>query len=76
MDGRYRGRRYGELLLMDARQRAWRHSASIASAAVIVDAKDEDARRFYERYDFRRFPESPFRLFLPMKKGEQLAGRG
>lgn len=62
-----RGRRYGELLLMDALARSLRASRTVASAAVVVDAKDDDARRFYERYDFLSLPDSPQRLFLPMR---------
>jgi hypothetical protein len=57
----------GEFLLMDALQRAYRQSDSIASSAVIVDAKSERAACFYQDYGFLLFPESPRRLFLPMK---------
>jgi hypothetical protein len=49
---------------MDALRRAWR--SEIASMAVIVDAKDESARSFYERYQFIQFSNYPNRLFLPM----------
>jgi hypothetical protein len=31
-----------------------------------VDAKDEDARRFYERESFLPLPDQPFKLFLPI----------
>lgn len=57
----------GEFLLMDALQRAYRQSDSIASSAVIVDAKSERAAAFYQVYGFLPFPDSPRRLFLPMK---------
>jgi hypothetical protein len=33
---------------------------------VIVDAKDDAARRFYERESFTPFPDQPMKLFLPM----------
>ena len=33
--------------------------------AVIVDAKDDAARSFYSHYQFIRFPDIPYRLFLP-----------
>jgi predicted GNAT family N-acyltransferase len=42
----FRGRGVGELLLMDALARALCHRKSIASVAVVVDAKDETAKRF------------------------------
>ena len=41
--------------------------SKVASSAVVVDAKDDRARSFYERYGFRAFPDYPRRLFLPMK---------
>jgi hypothetical protein len=45
---------------------------AVASLAVIVDAKDEAARRFYLRYDFLGFPENVRRLFLPMQTVEKI----
>lgn len=64
VDRRHRGKGYGRLLLADALYRSARNE--IASFAVIVDAKDETARRFYERESFLAFPEQPLRLFRPM----------
>ena len=49
---------------MDALYKSLRNE--IASMAVVVDAKDDKARSFYERYDFIRFPDYSHRLFLPM----------
>lgn len=63
---RYQGRGLGELLLMDVLRRSLDSSRTIGSAAVITDAKDDDAQRFYEKYDFRPFQGIPRRLFLPM----------
>jgi predicted GNAT family N-acyltransferase len=56
----------GERLLMDALQLAARHSTDIAAAAVVVDAKDERASRFYRRYGFEPLTDSPGRLFISM----------
>lgn len=64
VDQRYRGQGYGRFLLADALFRAVR--SDIASFAVIVDAKDEAARRFYERESFLSFPDQPMKLFRPM----------
>ena len=41
--------------------------------AVIVDAKDDQARAFYEHFGFRRFVDDPYCLFLPMSDAEQYA---
>jgi GNAT superfamily N-acetyltransferase len=64
VDRRYHGKGHGRFLLADALYRAAR--SEIASFAVIVDAKDTNARRFYERESFLPFPEQPMRLFRPM----------
>ena len=61
---RQQGKGYGRFLLADALHRVAR--SEIASFAVIVDAKDENARRFYERESFLPFPDQPMRLFRPM----------
>ena len=55
----------GELLLADALQRCRRLSVEIGMIGVIVDAKDDQARRWYERYEFERLPDSPLTLWLP-----------
>ncbi len=68
----HRGRGLGEFLLMDALAVSLRQSRTVASLAVVVEAKDEPARAFYARYGFIPFPESTSRLFLPMKTIERL----
>jgi predicted GNAT family N-acyltransferase len=68
----FRGQGIGELLLADAVKRALEMSKHIASAAVVVDAKDERARCFYGEFGFIAFPETANRLFLPMRTIEQL----
>ena len=55
----------GELLLADALQRCLRLSVEIGMLGVIVDAKDDHARGWYERYEFERLPDSPLTLWLP-----------
>jgi predicted GNAT family N-acyltransferase len=59
-----RGRRLGELMLFDAFSRTLR--SEIASYAFVVDAKDDAAQAFYERYRFMRLPSAGRRLFLPL----------
>jgi hypothetical protein len=50
----------------DALNRSEQASRDIGSVAVIVDAKDETAARFCERYGFRRFADPPLRLYIMM----------
>ena len=64
VDRRQQGKGYGRFLLADALNRAAR--SEIASFAVLVDAKDDDARRFYERESFLALPDQPLKLFRPM----------
>ncbi len=72
IDRSQQGRGLGEALLIDAIRRVLRASATIAVYAVVVDAKNERAQSFYERYGFRAFVSVPRRLFLPLQTFEQL----
>ena len=66
VDQSQHGRGVGELILMDALSRSYTNTPEIASYAVVVDAKNDAAIAFYQRYDFIQFPDRPNRLFLPM----------
>lgn len=68
----FRGQGLGALLLMDALYRTLQGSKQLASAALIVDAKDEVAVSFYRKYGFVALPKVPRRLFLPMGTIEKL----
>jgi hypothetical protein len=67
-------RRISRRLLPDTLARALDASRRVASFAIITDAKDEDARSFYQHYGFQLLPtESHDRhLFLPMGTVERL----
>jgi len=56
----------GELLLWDALKRSEQKSREIGSVGVIVDAKDEKAATFYQKFGFIRFVDPPLRLFITM----------
>jgi len=72
---RFHRQRLGEFLLMDALHRSLTLSKQIASAAVIVDIKDDRGRSFYQKYGFLELPSIPNRLFLPMATIERLFQR-
>jgi GNAT superfamily N-acetyltransferase len=72
VDRDFAGQGWGEVLLLYALRRSLRHSHQVAALAVVVDAKNDDARAFYERYGFQRLVDHEYRLFLPMKTIEQL----
>ena len=62
----------GKLLLFDALERSVRHSEDVASAVILVDAKNEAAQKFYARYRFQSIKPASDRMFLPMKTIEKL----
>ena len=66
VDENHRGQGLGEFLLMDALSRSLAQAGQIASSAVVVDAMDDDARRFYLHFEFIPFADRADRLFLPM----------
>lgn len=63
VDDRYKGKGFGEWLLIDALQKLLAASDSVAFPLVIVDAKD-GAKHFYERYGFRAFQDAENKLFI------------
>jgi hypothetical protein len=67
-----RSQRLEETLLFDALHRSLLQSALIASAGVIVDAKDEKTAAFYLKYGFTPIVDAEQRLFLPMKTVQQM----
>ena len=72
VDQSRQGQGLGERLLMDALQRCARLADNIGMIGVIVDAKHERARQWYERYEFERFPDVPLTLWLPIAVIKQL----
>lgn len=68
----FRGRGIGELLLLDAFKRVLANTRQVASAVIVVDAKDDRAREFYLRHDFIPLPSQANRLFYPVKTLGQL----
>lgn len=66
------GQGLGTELLLDALERCYKLSKTIGSSAVVVEAKNNEALRFYKRYGFIPFCEKPDTLFLPMKTIAQL----
>lgn len=63
IDERYKGKGFGEWLLIDALRKRLVASDSVAFPVVIVDAKD-GAKYFYERYGFKAFQDAENKLFI------------
>lgn len=64
----------GEFLLMDAMHRTLLATQVMAVHAMVVDAKDASAAKFYRKYGLIAFPNNARRLFLPMATIRQLQG--
>jgi ribosomal protein S18 acetylase RimI-like enzyme len=60
------GQGIGGLLLADAVKRATSAGATIGIHALVVEAKTDRAKRFYERFGFHALPDRSERLFLPL----------
>jgi GNAT superfamily N-acetyltransferase len=72
VDRRWQGQGVGKALLRDALERTL-HAADIAGIrAFAVHAKDEEARRFYQHFDFIPSPADPMHLFVLLKDVRRL----
>lgn len=76
VDRGYGGRGLGASLLADALRRVARAGETVAVYAMVVNAKDERAQTFYERFGFVRLPDAGRRLFLPMSAAARLLAEG
>lgn len=72
VDKNFHGRGYGREILYNALNRAAAMNQEIAFFAVIVDAKDQKAKEFYQRYNFVALKNQSMRLFMPMRDIEKL----
>jgi len=67
IDHRWQGKGVGKGLLRDAMQRTLRAAEIAGIRALAVHAKDEEARRFYEHFDFVPSPTDPMHLFVLLR---------
>jgi GNAT superfamily N-acetyltransferase len=66
----HQGTGLGQRLLSRALRDCYEAGQSFAFVAVILDCLDDDAKRFYQRWDFQELPGQSYRLFL---SAQQLA---
>jgi GNAT superfamily N-acetyltransferase len=67
IDRRWQGQGIGKALLRDAMQRSLQAADIAGIRAFAVHAKGEDARNFYEKFDFIPSPTDPMHLFVLLK---------
>jgi ribosomal protein S18 acetylase RimI-like enzyme len=70
VDQRFQRRGLGELMLMNAVHRTIQDAA--AAFALLVDAKNDRAAAFYQRYGFRPIVSKPRTLFLPLVTAQKM----
>jgi ribosomal protein S18 acetylase RimI-like enzyme len=68
VDERFQGRGLGAALLANAAKRAIQAAAAFA---LLVDAKNDQAVAFYQRYGFRALISQPRTLFLPLATAQK-----
>jgi len=62
-----RGNGFGEVLLTEAMSITAKIAEAVGGIGLFVDAKDEKARSFYEKYGFVvTNPAKPMQLFMPL----------
>jgi predicted GNAT family N-acyltransferase len=71
----FQGQGVGKLLLVDALRRVLATSVIVASAVVVVDAKDEALLKFYIHHGFIPLASTPNRLIYPVKTIAALASK-
>jgi GNAT superfamily N-acetyltransferase len=75
VDQTQHGRGFGAALLKDALIRCAGAAKTIGARALLVHAKDDAAKAFYEHFDFEPSPSDPYHLLLIMKDLMDLIGR-
>jgi GNAT superfamily N-acetyltransferase len=76
VDRRHQGQGIGRALLGDAVLRTLNVADPIGVRALLVHAKDEKARAFYERFDFEPSPTDPLHLMLLIKDARRTVEAG
>jgi len=67
VDQKWQKQGVGAALLKDAILRTLQAAYIAGIRALVVHAKDESARKFYERFDFLPSPSDPLHLFMLLK---------
>ena len=75
VDSTEKGKGLGAALLKDAMLRTLNAAGIAGIRALFVHAKDDEARRFYEHFDFKPSPTDAHHLYCLMKDVTRLLGR-
>jgi GNAT superfamily N-acetyltransferase len=75
LDVSLQGKGIGQALLMDALLRAAPAAGTIGARALLVHAQDDQAKGFYEHFNFESSPSDPYHLLLIMKDLVRIVGK-
>lgn len=67
VDRKQQSKGYGELLLIDALYRVSLAGENMGIYGMVIDAKHEKAKQFYQHYGFQSLSLNPLLLFAPLK---------
>lgn len=76
VDRRFHGRGLGGALLLRAAHRCLRVVEDVGGVALLIDAKNERAARWYESYGSLRLEDTPLSLVLPLALAADAIRRG
>jgi len=62
----------GALMMIDAIKRVMSVSENLGITGFFVDAKDSEAKAWYDQYGFMELPDNPLELFLPISTLKEL----
>lgn len=68
VDQNHQGNGYGKLLIVDALKRIIEISEEIGIHCITVDAKDDNAKKFYENFGFRELLDEENHLYISIEK--------
>lgn len=68
------GQGLGSRLLAQALRDCWEAGKTFPFVAVMLDCVDDNAKLFYQKYDFSELPGQPYRLFLSAQDLDAMMG--
>lgn len=76
LDKAWQGRGHGISLLQDAVLRIVGAAETVGVRVILVHAKSEGAKLFYEQFGFRASPIEPMTLMMTVQEARQIIGEG
>jgi len=72
IDKLFKGKGLGGGLLIEALLKCLELSEEVGACAVVVDVNNDEAKQFYQKYDFKAFEDNPNSMYIPMSEIKEL----